>query len=163
MESLETDLETLETAMRRFFQTMKRPQNWARIATRSGVTIDRPSAVILKMVLNMPAPCRVQDLASHLGIEAPFVTRKTQQLQKAGYLRRGPVKADKRAVDLHLTPRGRAITNKLWKAQRDIIASALQQWQPSERRQFVELFERFSNDLEIVSQPTEDPEQASRV
>ncbi|HET7060122.1 MAG TPA: MarR family transcriptional regulator [Candidatus Saccharimonadales bacterium] len=151
MDSLETDLETLENAMRQFFQTMKRPQNWTRVAVRSGVTIDRSSAIILKMLLNAPMPCRVQDLADHLGIEAPFVTRKTQQLERAGYLRRVPDKTDRRAIDLHLTSLGRSTTTKLWKAQRDITAEALRQWKPAERRQFVTLFGRFSDNMATAS------------
>lgn len=151
MDSLESDLETLESAMREFFQEMKRPQNWEHIKTRSGVLIDRPSAIILKSLLSAPAPCRVQDLADHLGIEAPFITRKTQDLERGGYLRRVQDKDDRRAVDLHITSRGRAATKKLWKVQRDIITEALSQWKPAERHQFVMFFERFSKDLIIVS------------
>ncbi|HVX47876.1 MAG TPA: hypothetical protein VHA05_00770, partial [Candidatus Saccharimonadales bacterium] len=82
MSSMENDLEALENAMRDFFQNMKRPQNWEHIKRRSGVAIDRPSAIILKSLLSTPAPHRVQDLADHLGIEAPFITRKTQDLER---------------------------------------------------------------------------------
>lgn len=151
MESLENDLEILENAMRDFFQDMKRPQNWEHIKVRSGVVIDRPSAIILKSLLSAPAPCRVQSLADQLGIEAPFITRKTQELERAGYISRVQDKDDRRAVDLHITPSGRSITKRLWKVQRDIMAEALRQWKPSERRQFVTLFKRFSGDLITVS------------
>jgi DNA-binding MarR family transcriptional regulator len=165
MDSLENDLEILENAMRVFFQIMKRPQNWSRITSRSGVTIDRPSAIILKLMLDQSAPCHVQGLADHLGIEAPFITRKTQALEQAGYLRRTPGRTDRRAVDLRLTGRGRSITKRLWDAQREIIAEALKDWQPLERQQFVQLFERFSNDLAIVSssQHTSKPERTAHV
>lgn len=154
MDSFETDLETLENAMRRFFQTMKRPQNWALVASRSGVTIDRPSAVILKLLIENRVPCHVQNLADHLGIEAPFVTRKTQELERADYLRRVTDRTDRRAVELMVTPRGRAVSKKLWKAQRDIIAEALADWGQTDRRQFVRLFEQFSDDLATASTPS---------
>ena len=148
---MESDLEMLEIAMRRLFQTMKRPQTWVRVTTRSGVSIDRPSAVILKSLLTDQAHCRIQDLAGRLGIEAPSITRKTQELERAGYLKRVPDKDDRRAIDLHITPRGKTVANRLWKAQREIIEEALASWQPSERKQFVKLFQRFSNDLVSIS------------
>lgn len=148
---IENDLETLERAMRDFFQDMKRPQNWEHIKQRSGVAIDRPSAIILKSLLSAPAPCRVQDLADHLGIEAPFVTRKTQELERAGYISRVQDKDDRRAIDLNITAAGRTITKKLWRVQRDIVAEALRQWKPAERHQFVTLFKRFSEDLITIT------------
>ncbi len=151
MDSLETDLENLENAMRLFFQTMKRPQHWSHVMSRSGVSVDRPSAIILKTLLADQAHCRVQDLADRLGIEAPSVTRKTQELEQAGYLRRVPDADDRRAIDLHITHRGRLVAKRLWKAQREIIAEALERWEPSERQQLVKLFQRFSEDLVVVS------------
>jgi DNA-binding MarR family transcriptional regulator len=153
MDTLASDLETLENAMREFFQTMKRPHNWDQIKQRSGVAIDRPSAVILKLLVSAKGPCRVQDLADHLGIEAPFVTRKTQSLESAGYIKRVTDEHDRRAVDLHLTARGKAVTAKLGRAQREVISQALEQWKPRERHNFVTLFKRFSKDLSAVSHP----------
>ncbi len=152
MSSFEEDIEILENAVRLFSQTMKRPQRWAAVTARARINIDRPSAVILlTLLLSKPRACRVQDLALQLGIEPPSVTRKTQELEQAGYLRRVPDPSDRRAIDLSITQRGRTAANRLWKAQRDILAKALQDWEPLERRQFVKLFERFSGDLMTAS------------
>ncbi len=150
MNKPENDLEILDNAMRVFFQVVKRPQHWSRITQRSNVTIDRPSAIILKL-LNSQGPCHVQDLADHLGIEAPSITRKTQELEQAGYLSRSPGKEDRRAVDLRITASGRSIARRLSDAQREVIAEALRDWLPSERRQFAGLFKRFSDDLSGTS------------
>lgn len=147
MESLQTDLETLESAMRLFFQTMKRPGHWSRVTARAGIVIDRPAAGVLKAVMICPPPCRVQNLAEMLGVEAPSITRKTQELERAGYLRRVQDKRDRRATDLHITARGRSVANRLWNAQQEIISEILQNWDPAERRQFVESFQRFGNEL----------------
>jgi DNA-binding MarR family transcriptional regulator len=148
METLEADLEKLETAMRLYIQTIKRPQQWANITAQAGVNLDRPAAYILHtLMLPRPQGWRVQDLAAQLGIEAPSVTRKTQELEAAGYLQRTRNPLDKRAIGLRLTPRGRTVTTRLWKIQRQGIARVLEQWPASERRQFVELFQRFSTDL----------------
>ena len=152
MSSLENDIETLENAMRLFAQTLKRPQRWAAVTAQAKVDMDRPSAAILQtLLLSKPRLCRVQDLAAHLGIEPPSITRKTQELEQAGYLRRVPDPDDRRAIDLRITSRGRSIANRLWNAQRQIVADALQTWEPAERGQFVRLFERFSEDLATAS------------
>lgn len=148
MDVLEADLETLETAMRLFFQTMKRPQHWAHVNAMAGVNIDRPAAAVLHTLMSpRTGGWRVQDLATQLGIEAPSVTRKTQELEQAGYLRRTRNPLDKRAIGLQLTARGRAINTRIWKAQRQAIAQALSMWPTAERKQFVSLFQRFSQDL----------------
>lgn len=148
MGSLENDIETLENAVRLFGQTMKRPQRWAAITAQAKVSLDRPSAVILHtLVFGEHTSCRVQDLAARLGIEPPSVTRKTQELEQAGYLRRVPNPADRRAIDLRVTPKGRDAANRLWDAQRAILSEAVKDWSPADREKFVRLFERFSNDL----------------
>jgi len=148
MDALEADLEKLENAMRMFFQTMKRPQHWAYVTAQAGINLDRPAAHILHtLMLPRPQGWRVQDLATQLGIEAPSVTRKTQELEAAGYLERRRDPHDKRAIGLVLTPKGRAISVKLWKIQRRAMVQVLEQWPSGERQNFVELFHRFSTDL----------------
>jgi len=148
MASLNDDLQQLETAMSRFFQAMKRPQRWARVLQRANLQLDRPAAHILQTLNSDEHPaCRVQDLATQLGIEAPSVTRKTQELEQLGYLRRRPDPRDRRAVDLTITPRGRAIARRLWAAQRESITQVLEDWPAKDRQRFVELFDRFSQDI----------------
>lgn len=160
MSPLDNDIETLENAVRLFAQTMKRPQRWAAITAQARVDIDRPSAVILQnLLLCAPANCHVQELADRLGIEPPSVTRKTQELEKAGYLVRVPDQEDRRAVVLRITQRGKTIADRLWRAQRGIISDALADWDAGERRQLVRLFSRFSDDLLRASIKEEKPVQ----
>ncbi len=146
--AINPDIEDLENAMRLFFQTMKRPQAWAQITASAGVKIDRPAAHLLHALNSSPTQgSRVQDLAAHLGIEAPSVTRKTQELELAGYLKRTRDPKDKRAIGLQLTSKGRILNTRLWKAQLQTISQVLQSWPAAERKQFIKLFQRFSSDL----------------
>jgi DNA-binding MarR family transcriptional regulator len=148
MSTFDDDVTTLENAMRLFAQTMKRPQRWAQIVAESGIAIDRPSAVILQtLVLHQPKCLHIQDLAAQLAIEPPSVTRKTQALEQLGYLRRAPDPKDGRAVTLEVTKAGRAVSDKLWRIQRQVMRAALQDWPAADRQQFVKLFKRFSQDL----------------
>ena len=153
MSELEADLEVLRNAMRLFFQTMKRPQYWTSVVERTGITLDRPSAAILHCLMhNTAAACGVQDVAHQLGVEAPSVTRKSQELEAAGLLRRVPDKHDRRAVDLRITLKGRSVARKLWKAQNEVIHQVLGQWPAGDRQKFVRLFERFSRDFIAASE-----------
>jgi DNA-binding MarR family transcriptional regulator len=146
--ALETDLEKLEAAMRLFFQTMKRPQYWSQVTALAGVNIDRPAALVLHALTSTrTSGWRVQDLAAHLGIEAPSITRKTQELELAGYVRRTRDPKDKRVIGLQLTPRGLTLNARIRKAQSQTIAQTLSLWPANERKQFIAFFEQFSNDL----------------
>lgn len=147
MSALDNDIEHLEQVMRRLFQVMKRPQNWERIQAQAGVTIDRPAAYVLRAVLARDGrACSLQELAHELGIEAPSVTRKSQELEEAGYLKRERDEHDRRVVHLRVTASGRKTVIKLWKAQRQQIAVVLAQWPAADRKLFITLFDRFSRD-----------------
>jgi DNA-binding MarR family transcriptional regulator len=147
MAKLSNDLDTLQAALRMFFQTMKRPQNWTEITARAGVTIDRPAGAIIHLLASSDKHYRLQDLASALGIEAPSATRKTQELEKIGYLERVVDPKDGRAVSFRLTASGEKLGKKLKAAHRAILSQALAGWSDTDRQDFVRMFEKFSNDI----------------
>jgi DNA-binding MarR family transcriptional regulator len=154
MEEFETDLDNLESAVRLLVQTIKRPQQWAKVTALAGVTIDRPAAVILQTLMSPRAQgWRVHDLAAQLGIEAPSVTRKTQELEQAGYVRRTRNSNDRRAIGLQLTTQGRSVNNRIKRAQRQNISQVLQSWPAAKRREFVTLLQQFSQDLAAQLSP----------
>jgi len=151
MSDLSDDIDELEEAMRLFLQFVKRPQHWARIMSNAGVQLDRPSTIILHSLLEKP--CRVQDLATLLGVESPSITRKTQELEAMGLLKRLPNRQDRRAIDLRITPRGKALVNRIWKAQRLPMNQVLESWPTQDRQKFTSLFLRFSQDLATLNYP----------
>lgn len=148
MSDIQTDLETLDAALRLYFYTMKRPQQWAQVTAHAGVSLDRPAAIILRVLsISRDQGWRVQDLATELGIEAPSVTRKTQELEQLGYVRRTRNQLDKRAIGLELTARGKTVINRIYKAQLQIIRQVISEWTVEDRQNFVRLFQRFSRDF----------------
>jgi DNA-binding MarR family transcriptional regulator len=142
------DLDRFEAALRLFGKTMKRQQSWQVITAKAKIDIDQPAAGIL-MALNAREShtCRIHELATHLGVEAPSVTRKVQQLEQAGLVARQQDASDKRAFDIKITPRGEVVVKKLHEAHLQIIREVLDAWSAEERRQFVTLFEQFSKQL----------------
>ena len=156
MPAIDSEVIQFENALRAFVQTVKRPQQWAYVTNAAGVQLDRPAAVILQtLILHQPKQLGVQDLALHLGIEPPSVTRKTQQLEQAGYLRRIRDTQDRRAISLEVTKAGHEVADRLWKAQRSSMSQVLAGWSSTDRQQLVSLFERFANELGTTAQPHE--------
>lgn len=152
MSSIDSEVTRLESAFRAFVQFIKRPQQWAQITEAAGVQLDRPAAVILQtLIVHRPKQLGVLDLAQILGIEPPSVTRKTQQLEHAGYLRRLPNPQDRRAVSLEVTAAGLQVATRLGEAQRLSMRNVLKKWSSNDRRQFVTLFERFAQELSTTT------------
>jgi DNA-binding MarR family transcriptional regulator len=156
MDELVTDIERLESALRELFQAMKQPLRWTRLAAAADTDIDRSGGVMLQILhrhSSDEAPFQVQDLARRLNIEAPSVTRRTQELEQLGLLRRLQNRRDRRAVDLHITERGSALAERLWQAQRVVWIDSLKDWSPKERGEFVGYLERFAQTLSKDSGP----------
>ena len=154
MTDLGQDIADLDTAMRNLVQTMKRPQTWAALSARADLTIDRPGATVLRLLVAQPGNWRLHDLAERLGIEAPSITRKAQQLELAGLVYRERDLKDGRAFSLRITEKGRIVARKIATAQRQILEAALQDWPSDDRQQFIKLFQRFSDDLSQQYKPT---------
>lgn len=58
------------------------------------------------------APIRLSELSQKLNISAPTVTGIVDRLEKMHYVRRIPDRADRRAINVDLTPKGRALAKK---------------------------------------------------
>jgi DNA-binding MarR family transcriptional regulator len=156
MGSIESEVFQLENALRAFVQTIKRPQQWAYVTSAAGVQLDRPAAMVLQtLILHEPKELGVQDLALLLSIEPPSVTRKTQELERAGYLRRLRNSQDRRAIRLEVTSEGHTIAERLWQAQRQSMSQVLKNWSSSDRQHFVSLFARFAEELNTQTKDLE--------
>ena len=135
-------------------QTMKRPQTWTALTNRAGLSIDRPGATILRILTSQPGTWRLHDLAERIGVEAPSITRKAQQLEQAGLLSRERDPLDGRAFSVQVTPAGRIVAIKLEAAQRFVLEAALKDWPAVDLAQFIQLFQRFSVDLDKPNEPS---------
>lgn len=148
MENVQADIDKLESAINTFFRTLKRPTTWSDTLVRAKVDIDRPSASILHVLTtHTGTPFRVNDLAEIMGVEAPSITRKTQDLEKAGLVERRPDPNDRRATYVTTTAKGRTVAKRIWQARLDDITKILGGWSPHDRQEFIRLFERFGHDL----------------
>lgn len=66
----------------------------------------------------------VKGIAEELGVTRPTVSKTANKLEKAGFIRREPVKEDGRLVKFKLLKPGRKFLDKLVDSQRSAFAAA---------------------------------------
>jgi len=119
-----------------------------RLLQSAGVRLDRAgSAALYKMHLHGDA-IRVTVLAEMLGVDAPTVTRKIQQLERDGLVVRHADPDDRRASRIRLTPAGRRTLDRVLKARRAWLDRLVEGWSPDDLAQFGSLLARFTASLE---------------
>src|SRR5260370_2887867 len=77
--------------------------------------------------------CTATDLVRALGLDAGFVSRTLQALQRRQIVARTPSRTDRRATDLALTARGRAAFADLDSRSRGVVATLLARLDASQR------------------------------
>lgn len=118
-----------------------------RLLQAAGVRLDRGGASLLHKLHLHGDPLRVTALADMLGIDAPTVTRKVQQLERDGLVRRHADQDDKRATRIQLTPAGRRTFERVLKARRAWLDRLFKDWDSGDLADFARLLERFSDAL----------------
>lgn len=126
-----------------------------RLLKVAGVRIDRAGAALL-YTLYAHGDSRVTALADLLGVDAPTVTRKVQQLEREGLVARQADIGDKRASLIRLTPSGRASLESVLAARRRWFDRLLDGWDESDLAAFAAMLGRFAAALERDLGPERD-------
>jgi len=119
-----------------------------RILHAAGVRLDRAGAALLYRLHLQGDALRVTNLAERLGIDAPSVTRKIQQLERDGLVARQADPDDRRATRIRLTPAGRRTLERVLRARRAWYERLLADWDTGELAEFATMLGRFSRALE---------------
>ncbi|MGH9198382.1 MAG: MarR family winged helix-turn-helix transcriptional regulator [Acidimicrobiia bacterium] len=138
------DVERLERALGGLFRKSGRLHSV--LAARAGETCDRVGYLVLKAVAAGES-VRVSDLARDLGVEVPTMSRHVANLNAGGYLRKTPDSNDGRVTWVELTDRGHATVSALESQRRLVLSRVFAGWSSADRNTFVDLLERFSNEL----------------
>ncbi|MDB5184739.1 MAG: MarR family transcriptional regulator [Candidatus Saccharibacteria bacterium] len=136
------------TCLHDLFKSMRRPQVWSAVTKQAGVDIDRPGFSLLAVLYHTEkGSWKLHDIAAALGVEAPSVTRKAQQLERDGLVMRVPDDKDGRAVRLRLTEAGAAIHHKIKAVQMALYEQALSGWSDHDKQTLAQLMERMTSDI----------------
>ncbi len=140
------------TQIRTAFWTVARAMGQSRVHERllreAGVRLDRAGAALLYMLHGEGTSLRVTALAEMLGVDAPTVTRKVQQLEREGLVTRQADAADRRATRIELTSSGRRLLESVLKARRVWFDRLLEGWDERDLAAFASMLDRFADSLE---------------
>lgn len=94
-----------------------------------------PQAVILDLLAER-RHCRMKDIALALGRPKSAVTVMVDRLLALGLVRRVHSAADRRVVDVSLTPRGRSVVGRIVAEKRTLAERLFAPLAPAERRAY---------------------------
>src|SRR6266481_3833605 len=98
--------------------------------------------------------CTATDLVRALGLDAGFVSRTLQALQRRQIVARKPSKTDRRATELALTAKGRAAFADLDSRSRGVVATLLDKLDAGERVAIVNAMTTIERTLEPPARET---------
>jgi DNA-binding MarR family transcriptional regulator len=90
----------------------------------------------------------VTGLADLLGVDAPTVTRKIQQLERDGLVARHADAEDHRAIRIQLTAHGRKTVERVQKARTAWFDGLLEGWNEADLAAFASMLGRFAAALQ---------------
>ncbi|MDE3085802.1 MAG: MarR family transcriptional regulator [Acidobacteriota bacterium] len=122
------------------------------LCRQAGVDVDRLGAAVLFKLVSEGGEVRVTELAYRLAIDAPAVTRKVQQLERAGLVRRQGDPADARASLLDVTAAGRRTIERLQRAQAEWMGERLAGWSAADRAELARLLQQLAATIAVPAE-----------
>ena len=119
-------------------------------AARAKVEIGPVAASVLRHVV-MDGPIRPVALSSQTRMQPPALSRQLKTLEADGLIERVATPEDGRGAVLRPTRRGRALQDRLERADDEILAEQLAGWSSSDLSLLADLLERFVVDLRSPS------------
>ena len=114
------------------------------LCRQAGVEVDRLGAAVLFKLVADGGDVRVTELAERLAIDAPAVTRKVQQLERGGLVRRQSDPTDARASRIDVTGAGRRTIDRLQHAQAQWMGELLTGWSAADRAELARLLQQLA-------------------
>jgi DNA-binding MarR family transcriptional regulator len=136
----------IEVALHSLARRLKQARLHEYMTSQAGGGVDQPGLALL-YVLQGEEGMRITDVAARLGIDAPAVTRKAQQLERACLVSRSRDVADARASRLQLTGEGCEVIRRFLLARHEWLSALLSDWSADERRDFARLIGRLSDSI----------------
>ncbi|MFE3256206.1 MarR family winged helix-turn-helix transcriptional regulator [Nocardia sp. NPDC059091] len=137
----------LERALARVAYLLTRVRRHDQAMVQCGLTMDRASVPLLRLLADAGEPMRLGELATRLDVEAPHVSRQIQRLEKAGYVERVPDPDDRRAQRVRPTASGRRAVEAVRQVLRGWMAEALTDWTTEDLQALAVLNHRMVDDF----------------
>ncbi|MGX1806583.1 MarR family winged helix-turn-helix transcriptional regulator [Nocardia sp. NPDC055321] len=137
----------LERALARVAYLLTRVRRHDRAMHECGLTMDRASVPLLRVLVDAEEPMRLGELATRLDVEAPHVSRQIQRLEKSGHVERVPDPDDRRAQRVRPTPKAREAVEAIRAVLRGWMREALTDWSSEDLKALAVLNHRMVDDF----------------
>ncbi len=143
------DFEAVRRPLARLFRLGASRTVYARQAEAAGVDVSAPGASLLQ-VLTERGSLTLGELSAATEMDRGATSRLVMALEADGLVERRAREGDGRVVELRATAAGRRVRERIADVQDRHMADVLDGWSVEDRRAFVELLDRFVDDLRSV-------------
>lgn len=140
-------MKILHGALISIVSALNRPRNDERLIEEAGVRLDRALFSVLVTIERL-GPIGVVDLAERAGRDYTTVSRQVAKLESLGLVKRRENPADRRVREAVISPKGRAMTDRIDAARERMGNAIFKDWSKDELDVFVRLMRKFANAME---------------
>tara|TARA_R110000868_G_scaffold160764_2_gene390537 strand:- start:7855 stop:8346 length:492 start_codon:yes stop_codon:yes gene_type:complete len=141
---ISNQLRNLHGALLDIVSVMNRPQRDEVLITEAGIQLDRALFPLL-VGIGRFGPIGVVDLADRAGRDYTTVSRQLAKLEDSGLIERRGSPADRRVREAIISPKGKAMTDRLDAARERIGRAIFASWEEGEMDEFVRLMQKFAD------------------
>lgn len=123
---------------------MNQPQRDEALVREAGIALDRALFPLL-VGIERRGPVGIVDLAAGVGRDYTTVSRQVAKLESLGLAERRQSPTDRRVNEAVVTPKGKAMTDKIDSARERIALSVFADWEASEINDLVRLMRKFAD------------------
>jgi DNA-binding MarR family transcriptional regulator len=122
------------------------PRQRERLARAAGSPVTPAGLALLRLVQDQ-GPLAPSALAARLSLDVSTVSRQLRPLERAGLVERRPDPSDARAAQLRISPRGRALLERIREVSLNDFTVAMADWPAADREQLAALLGRLRQAL----------------
>ncbi len=123
---------------------MNRPQRDARMVQEAGISLDRALFPLLVGIERF-GPIGVVEMADRAGRDYTTVSRQVAKLESLGLVGRKGSAADRRLNETVITPKGKAMIDRVDAARERLGSAIFKTWDVREVDEFVRLIRKFAD------------------
>jgi DNA-binding MarR family transcriptional regulator len=146
-------LRQLHSAVLDIVSVMNRPQRDEALIREAGIPLDRALFPLLVGIERF-GPIGVVELADGVGRDYTTVSRQVAKLESLDLVERRESVTDRRVREAVVSPKGKAMTDRLDAARDRIGRGIFERWDPHEMDELVRLMRKFAD--AVSSEPPDD-------
>lgn len=123
---------------------MNRPQRDEQMVREAGIALDRALFPLLVGIERL-GPIGIVELADRAGRDYTTVSRQVAKLESLGLAERRQSATDRRVNEAVVTPKGKAMTDKIDAARERMALAVFASWDPQEIDELVRLMRKFAD------------------